>query len=404
MIFETGDRVVRVDGKGGMMLVIDASVKWVRVQHCDENVTPLQRKQEVLVPELLVKRDYVRDDRGRFGSGSGGGAKPSNEESENAARSGSPFKPGDKVREHNRVEVGTVTGHNRHGQVRVDVGGRETIYHHANLRTSDSVTKPSAPIAAIQEAQRGRTVINPHSITAVEESQRAVGNGDARSHARAVAAHDAAAIYTSNTQVRAGEKPLSELHRAAAQFHRDAIASVIKPSADKLPAPKHPNATVMSVHGTHHVERFSRENAPTQYDVIETSTGTFRGSYPTHEAAGRVADGHSSRSLPAAHQEARERNVAAVRAGVGQSDVPSTVDRLPDGRYDYRSAGQHGLFVTSSKYPPKVGGEVDFADKNGNKVQGRVEHIGNGNIHIRQANNDGYFKGPLHVMRMIAER
>lgn len=67
MIFETGDRVVRIDGKGGTMLVILASTKWVQVQHENDNVNPLQRKQEVLKPEQLV---HVK-------GGPGSGRRPS---------------------------------------------------------------------------------------------------------------------------------------------------------------------------------------------------------------------------------------------------------------------------------------------------------------------------------------
>ena len=54
MVFKTGDRVTFANGKGDM-LVIDASIQWVHVQHVDEKVNPLQREQEVLKPDQLIK-------------------------------------------------------------------------------------------------------------------------------------------------------------------------------------------------------------------------------------------------------------------------------------------------------------------------------------------------------------
>ena len=72
MVFQTGDRVVKADGTGGTMLVILASTKWVQVQYEDDSIEPLQRKQDVLKPELLV--EY----KGGPGSGRrpGGGSQP----------------------------------------------------------------------------------------------------------------------------------------------------------------------------------------------------------------------------------------------------------------------------------------------------------------------------------------
>jgi hypothetical protein len=104
-----------------------------------------------------------------------------------------------------------------------------TITHTDNLRfgipsprnAQELSERLDSSVSKIQSLHRGRTIVPPESIDAVEESQRAIGNGDKRSHLRAQSLNLAAAQSQRLTKIPG----LAAAHIQLASHHAQAARS-----------------------------------------------------------------------------------------------------------------------------------------------------------------------------------